>query len=199
MEHTLNQMGDGTQRTNTEPPVPSPAPNPVPLEPPDAGITEPADPASETEKPEQELNPLGSESTQEHPPVHPHYSGLSYRSASPQSQLDLVSNVYTDQEIDDRIGDTFGPITMAVHPVNDDPRWFQESVEVRFDTPVDVEFLLIEPEKKGDHPAYEASIVLKVLSEQGAAHLKKGIVKSGDPRATFWCIPGKPPVGPRAL
>ena len=173
MEPTLNQTGASTQRTQAVPPAPNPDPLAQPVPESDTGGPEPEnqDPGNE-----QEFNPLGSGSDQDQTNAQSIYSGLSYRSASDLSQLQLVSEVYSPKEIDEKIGEPFGPITIAVPSVSEDPEWFRDSIETRFDTDVDIETILIQQSPKGSHPSYEATIVLKMLTEKGAAHLRNSTV-----------------------
>ena len=118
MEPTLNQTGASTQRTQAVPPAPNPDPLVQPVPENDTGGPEP-----ENQEPgnEQEFNPLGSGSDQDQTNAQSIYSGLSYRSASDLSQLQLVSEAYSAKEIDEKIGEPFGPITIAVPPVSEDP------------------------------------------------------------------------------
>ena len=105
------------------------------------------------------------------------YLGLSYRSANPDALMLLVPEVYTSKEIDSKVGETFGPIIMAVHPVHSQTDWFTKALETRFDTAVEIDLTPVERPEPGEHQAYEAVVVLETLTERGATHLKKGWIK----------------------
>ena len=105
------------------------------------------------------------------------YLGLSYRSANPDALMLLVPEVYTSDEIDRKVGETFGPIVLAVHPVHSQTEWFTKALETRFDTAIEIDLTPVERPAPGENQAYEAVIVLETLTERGATHLKKGWIK----------------------
>ena len=176
MDPNEEPKGVSTQSTT---PVPS-VPTVDSLEPPvpNTGITEPENSDQmDTEQAEGESNPLDESHQQFEDSYSPLYSSLSYRSACAQTELDLVPQVYSRQNLEGSIGEPFGPLIMGIRPIAKGADWFIKAIEARFDTTITFELLELKHESSENLSAFEVSFVLDELTSKGIEILRKGTIK----------------------